>query len=285
MSSMSTNTTSISLNMKEGGVQYKPPFTPKANYAIITDLNKCFGCAGCQLSCKEWNTSGMFGPLPDLSPYGEVDVMFWLRVIDVEVGTFPQTKLYFMPISCFHCFNAPCVSVCPTGATFKRTEDGIVLVDYNECIGTKYCIFACPYGNRFFDPLEGVTKKCTHCFDRIYDPTLPPEERIPACVHGCPVQARIWVNRLDPTDPGNILFVDKGGFVLGPETGANPAGGYLPWHSKYAAQEDVELLSEEEYFNVWTSNGVVILGAQGNDSTYTEHNLTSNNSSQNSSQS
>ncbi|MEM4024770.1 MAG: 4Fe-4S ferredoxin, partial [Metallosphaera sp.] len=65
---MSQNT-QIQLNIKQGGVQHALPYTPVANYAIITDLNKCFGCAGCQMSCKEWNTSGMFGPLPDLDPY------------------------------------------------------------------------------------------------------------------------------------------------------------------------------------------------------------------------
>lgn len=281
---MSSNQTpQITLDIKQGGVEHRIPYSNKKNYAIITDLNKCFGCAGCQMSCKEWNTSGMFGPLPDLNPYGDLDVMFWLRVIYVEVGNYPQTKVYNIPINCFHCMDAPCVPVCPVGATFKRVEDGIVLVDYTECIGTKYCIYACPYGNRFFDYIEGVTKKCTHCFDRIYDPTLPPEERIPACIHGCMVQARIWADRLDPTDPGNILFVDKGGFVLGPETGANPASGYLPWRSEYAADNDVELLSESEYYDVWTSNGVVILGAQGNNSTYTEQNQSSSSSSNSSS--
>jgi len=89
------------------------------------------------------------------------------------------------------------------------------------------------------------------------------------------VQARIWANRLDPTDPGNILFIDKGGFVLGPETGAEPASGYLPWRSEYAADNDIELLSQEEYYNVWTANGVVQLGSQGNNSTYTEGNNSS----------
>ncbi len=264
------------LNIYQGGVEYSIPFHPKANYAIITDLNKCFGCGGCQMSCKEWNTSGMFGPLPDLNPYGDLDVMFWLRVLYIEIGEWPQTKVYNIPINCFHCLNAPCVEVCPVGATFKRVEDGIVLVDYTKCIGCKYCIYGCPYGNRLFDPIEGVVKKCTHCFDRINDPNLPPEERIPACIHGCMVQARTWANVLDPTDPGNILFVDKGGFVLGPETGANPASGYLPWRSNYAADNDVPLLSQAEYYNVWTGNGVVQLGAQGNNSTYTENNPPSN---------
>ncbi|AAY81395.1 4Fe-4S dicluster domain-containing protein [Sulfolobus acidocaldarius] len=274
-STNSTQPQQITLDMYQNGVEYRLPFKPSKNFAIITDLNKCFGCAGCQMSCKEWNTSGMFGPLPDLNPYGDLDVMFWLRVLNVEVGNWPQTKVYNIPINCFHCMNAPCVPVCPVGATFKRVEDGIVLVDYNKCIGCKYCIYGCPYGNRFFDPVQGVVKKCTHCFDRLYDTTIPPEERIPACIHGCMVQARIWANILDPTDPGTILFVDKGGFVMGPETGANPASGYLPWRSDYAGNEDVELLSQEEYFNVWTATGVVQLGSQGTNSTTTQSNNSS----------
>jgi Fe-S-cluster-containing hydrogenase components 1 len=70
---MSSNQTpQITLDIKQGGVEHRIPYSNKKNYAIITDLNKCFGCAGCQMSCKEWNTSGMFGPLPDLNPYGDL---------------------------------------------------------------------------------------------------------------------------------------------------------------------------------------------------------------------
>lgn len=251
-------------------LHYAPPYPTKHQWAIITDLNKCFGCGGCQVSCKEWNTSGINGPLPDIDPYGNLDVMFWLRVLYVEVGTWPETKVYNIPINCFHCKDAPCVTVCPIGATFKREEDGIVLVDYSECIGTKYCIYGCPYGNRFYDPVEGVTKKCTHCVDRIYDMSLPPEERIPACIHGCMVQARIWADINNPTDPGTVLFVERGGFVLGPETGANPSSGYLPWRSNNGQNPDISILSNTDYYS--QNVGVQTTQIQGNGSVFTEQN-------------
>ena len=76
--------------------------------------------------------------------------------------------------------------VCPTGASYKRKEDGIVLVDYDKCIGCKYCAWACPYGAREIDEERQVMTKCTLCVDRIYDEALPPDDRKPACVQGVP---------------------------------------------------------------------------------------------------
>ena len=78
------------------------------------------------------------------------------------------------PKSCLHCENAHCVTVCPTGASYKRDEDGIVLVDEEKCIGCGLCAWACPYGARELDGSEGVMKKCTLCIDRIYNDTLSP---------------------------------------------------------------------------------------------------------------
>jgi Fe-S-cluster-containing dehydrogenase component len=88
-----------------------------------------------------------------------------------EVGEFPNTETVHFPKSCLHCEEPPCVPVCPTGASYKRKEDGIVLVDYDKCIGCKYCSWACPYGAREIDEKQKVMKKCTLCVDRIYDTT------------------------------------------------------------------------------------------------------------------
>src|SRR3546814_8183703 len=76
------------------------------------------------------------------------------------------------PRSCLHCETPACVTVCPTGASYKRAEDGIVLVDEDKCIGCKLCSWACPYGAREYSPVEGVMKKCTLCVDRIYNENL-----------------------------------------------------------------------------------------------------------------
>ena len=88
--------------------------------------------------------------------------------------------------------------VCPTGASYKRAEDGIVLVDYDKCIGCKYCAWACPYGAREIDEARQVMTKCTLCVDRIYDEQLPPEDRKPACVKACPTGARLFGDVKDP---------------------------------------------------------------------------------------
>ena len=120
--------------------------------ALVLDLNVCVGCHACVTSCKEWNTSGSAGPLADIEPYGkDPSGAFFNRVQTFEVGAFPDTQTVHFPKSCLHCEDPPCVPVCPTGASYKRAEDGIVLVDYDKCIGCKYCAWACPYGVRELD--------------------------------------------------------------------------------------------------------------------------------------
>ncbi|HSP01672.1 MAG TPA: sulfite dehydrogenase subunit SoeB, partial [Thioalkalivibrio sp.] len=120
--------------------------------ALVIDLNVCVGCHACVTSCKEWNTSGGAGPLVDQRPYDEDPTgTFFNRVQTYEVGEYPNTETVHFPKSCLHCEEPPCVPVCPTGASYKRPEDGIVLVDYDKCIGCKYCSWACPYGVREID--------------------------------------------------------------------------------------------------------------------------------------
>jgi Fe-S-cluster-containing dehydrogenase component len=142
--------------------------------ALVIDLNVCVGCHACVTSCKEWNTSGSAGPLTDLNAYGaSPSGTFFNRVQTYEAGSFPNTQTVHFPKSCLHCEEPPCVPVCPTGASYKRKEDGIVLVDYDKCIGCSYCSWACPYGARELDEERQVMTKCTLCVDRIYSETLP----------------------------------------------------------------------------------------------------------------
>jgi Fe-S-cluster-containing dehydrogenase component len=132
------------------------------------------------------------------------------------------------PKSCLHCEDPPCVPVCPTGASYKRPDNGVVLVDYDKCIGCKYCSWACPYGARELDQKLRVMKKCTLCIDRITDVTLPPAERKPACVLACPTSARLFGDVHDPYSEVSIAIREHGGYQLMPEWGTNPANHYLP---------------------------------------------------------
>lgn len=195
---------------------------------IITDLNKCVGCKSCQVSCKEHNTSGEFGPLPDHTPYQDPDGMWWNRIVSFETGTYPEASVMYLPKACMHCYDAPCVPVCPTGASYKREDNGVVLVDYQSCIGCQLCLWACPYGVREFDEHEGVVKKCTLCIDRIEDMSLPEHERQPACVQSCPTHARTFGDLDDPESTVSQLVAAREGFGLFPDLGARPAVHYLP---------------------------------------------------------
>jgi Fe-S-cluster-containing dehydrogenase component len=197
--------------------------------ALVIDLNVCVGCHACVTSCKEWNTSGAAGPLADEDPYGaDPTGTFFNRVQTYEAGVFPLTETVHFPKSCLHCADPPCVPVCPTGASYKRKEDGIVLVDYDKCIGCKYCAWACPYGARELDEKRQVMTKCTLCVDRIYDEQLAPEDRKPACVKACPTNARLFGDVNDPTSEVAQAIRERGGYALMPEWNTQPANQYLP---------------------------------------------------------
>ena len=197
--------------------------------ALVIDLNTCVGCHACVTSCKEWNASGDAGPMVDRNPYGaEPTGTFFNRVQTFEVGEFPNTQTVHFPKSCLHCEDPPCVPVCPTGASYKRPEDGIVLVDYDKCIGCEYCSWACPYGAREIDEQQKVMKKCTLCVDRIYDESLPERDRKPVCVLSCPTSARIFGDIHDPESEASLAINAAGGYQLMPEWGTEPANHYLP---------------------------------------------------------
>ncbi|CUH79375.1 4Fe-4S dicluster domain-containing protein [Tropicibacter naphthalenivorans] len=212
---------------------------------LVIDLDTCVGCHACVVSCKGWNTEHYGAPLSDQDPYGaDPSGTFLNRVHSYELR--PEdapAQLVHFPKSCLHCVDAPCVTVCPTGASYKRTEDGIVLVNESDCIGCGLCAWACPYGARELDLAAGVMKKCTLCVDRIYNDNLPPQDRTPACVRTCPAGARHFGDLSDPASEVSQLVAERGGFELMPEQGTAPANRYLPPRPKDRWQDDASVLA------------------------------------------
>ena len=208
-----------------------PKKPPEKKLGLVIDLDICVGCHACAVHCKEWNTQGYHAPLTDTDPYGKNPDGVWFNrvhtfeVKDDETG---EERTVHFPKSCLHCDDAPCVTVCPTGASYKREEDGIVLVNPDTCIGCKLCSWACPYGAREYDETEGVMKKCTMCVDRIYNENIPEAERQPACVSTCPAGARHFGDLADPESAVSKMVVDRGGFSLMPEQGTRGVNRYLP---------------------------------------------------------
>jgi len=192
------------------------PTSTEKKLGLVIDLDTCVGCHACVISCKGWNTNEYGAPLSDMDAYGsDPSGTFLNRVHTFEAkqeGCASQTVHF--PKSCLHCEDAPCVPVCPTGASYKRSEDGIVLVNEDDCIGCGLCAWSCPYGARELDQMAGVMKKCTLCIDRIYNENLPEVDRVPSCVRTCPAGARHFGDFADPDSSIFVISTGQSGHPL-----------------------------------------------------------------------
>ena len=207
-------------------------------WAMVADLRRCVGCQTCTAACKQANAT----------PPG----VQWRRVVDLEVGEYPEVKRAFVPVGCMHCDDPPCMEVCPSTATRKRA-DGIVTIDYDLCIGCSYCAVACPYQARYkVDAAEvayggampseevrhsekriGVATKCTFCSERIdaglakgLKPGVDPEAT-PACVNSCIAKALHFGDADDPRSNVSRLLAENQSFRMHEELGTGPGFYYL----------------------------------------------------------
>ena len=146
-----------------------------------------------------------------------------------EVGEGATSRTVHFPRSCLHCETPACVTVCPTGASYKRAEDGIVLVNPDTCIGCKLCSWACPYGAREYDYDDGVMKKCTLCVDRIYNENLDPRRTAcrPACAPARPARAISAISAIRRAR-SRSWSPSAAAIDLLPEMGYKPVNKYLP---------------------------------------------------------
>jgi molybdopterin-containing oxidoreductase family iron-sulfur binding subunit len=216
------------------------PSQPGTDLAYALDLGACVGCRRCVHACVEENNQSRD---PEIQ---------WIRVLEMdndkgidfahanpyyEAEQVPRPGHFYLPVACMHCRNAPCVKSCPLGATWQEA-DGIVVVDYDWCIGCRCCMASCPYGARRFNwkepeipaaavnpkthylgnrpRVQGVVEKCTFCIHRVR------EGRYPACVEACPVGARKFGNLLDPNSEIRFILEHKRVFVLKSEFNTQP---------------------------------------------------------------
>lgn len=215
-----------------------PQAIPGVEYGYALNVTLCTGCRQCEYACAAENNTSR-------DPQ-----MHYIRVLEFEQGTWdvettdhfyegtvPKDEKFYVPVQCHQCENAPCVTACPVNATWKE-DDGIVVIDYEWCIGCRYCQTACPYSARHFNfsapsiaPSEinphqgylsnrirraGVVEKCTYCLHRVRN------GRNPACLEACPVGARKFGNLLDPNSEIRHILETKRIYVFKEELGTLP---------------------------------------------------------------
>lgn len=214
------------------------PGGKRKRWGMVIDTRKCTNCDRCVEACNRAHNIPSFD-----NPAHQVK---WVWKEPFEQLFSPAQTEYLagglrdeqVPVLCNHCDDPPCVRVCPTGATWKREEDGIVMMDWHRCIGCRYCMAACPYGSRSFnwvDPrphirslnpdfptrTKGVVEKCTFCPERLAKGLLP------ACVEACPEKTLVFGDLNDPES--NVRKLLASGYALRrkPELGTGPNIYYL----------------------------------------------------------
>ena len=186
-----------------------------ARNCIVVNLDRCTGCYGCEVACKMENDIAL----------GE----YWNKVVEVgPFGDYPDITRYKVPSMCQQCEDAPCVHVCPTGASYRDPETNIVLVDREKCIGCKYCMMACPYGVRNWNAETKTVGECTLCGH------LTAQGELPACVKSCAAGARFYGDLDDPDSDVSkeLARYDADAIHTLEDVGNHPATHYI-WSPKH----------------------------------------------------
>jgi molybdopterin-containing oxidoreductase family iron-sulfur binding subunit len=231
---------------KEYGVRpaiHAPKPLAGVQFGYALNLTRCIGCRKCAHACLQENNQSRDS--------AEDIEMSYIRVLELDSGainletanpyydpaTVPQPDKYYMPVQCHQCRQAPCTKVCPVQATWQE-PDGVIAVDYDWCIGCRYCMAACPYDARRFNfhkpklapeavnpnqgylsnriRPKGVVEKCTFCLQRTR------AGKYPACLEVCPTGARVFGNLLDPDSEIRYILKNKRVYILKEEVGTQP---------------------------------------------------------------
>ena len=217
---------------------------PGVLFGYGLDISRCIGCRRCVYACVEENNQSREPQIHWITVLRFKKGDKWVNDLEsadkyYNPDKVPEPGSFYMPTQCQQCENPPCVKACPTQATWSE-DDGIVVVDYNWCIGCRYCMAACPYGARHFNwtkpglPAEeintqthylgnrprynGVVEKCTFCIQR----TRKEQGQYPACVEVCPVGARKFGNLLDPQSEIRYCIENKRIFRLKEDLNTHP---------------------------------------------------------------
>jgi len=216
---------------------------PDVLYGYAFNISKCRGYMDCVRGCLQENNQDRASDMRYIRIHEHKQgQMNFDEASDDFFHEVPAADHFYIGTQCFHCENPPCVNVCPVQATWKE-PDGIVVVDYDWCIGCRYCLAACPYDARRFnwaDPVipeeeinrnqhylgnrlrkKGVTEKCTFCIQRTRT------GKNPACVEACPTGARIFGNLLDPNSEIRWVLSNKKVFRLKEDLGTEPKFWYF----------------------------------------------------------
>lgn len=221
------------------------------NWGMVIDLNKCTGCGACVSVCRVENNIPNVGPKE--SQVGRE--IFWMTILEVVTGEYPDVKVHYIPRPCFHCEKPPCTKVCPVRATYKN-EEGLVAQIYHRCIGCRYCIVACPYTVKSFNWYEpnrpqefslfhnpdvslrqrGVVEKCSFCSHRLLKARdqarfesreLREDDYQPACVEACPTSAIVFGDLENEKHAVYQLKKSHRAFKLQEDLGTEPKVIYL----------------------------------------------------------